>query len=83
MGDEGFKRGEQEDGGAVQLADNEVVFTPAPLSATQSFTVPLCVSNGSQWAGNQREGASPRHTCRLCGLKKGVGGEPIKEGSEI
>lgn len=70
------------DDGAVQLADNEVVLTPAPLSATQYFTVPLCVSKGSQKVGNKREGPSPPHTCRLCGLKV-VGGEPIKEESEI
>lgn len=40
----GLKKGELWVGGwALQLADNEVVLTPAPLSAAQHFTVPLCV----------------------------------------
>lgn len=44
------------DGRAVQLVDNEVILTPAPLSTTHYFTVPLCVSNGSQSVSNKREG---------------------------
>lgn len=46
------------DGSAVQLADNEVGLTPAPLSSTQILMVPLCVSNGSQLVGNKKGGAT-------------------------
>lgn len=50
------KEGELWVGGwAIQLVDNEVVLTPAPLSAAQHFTVPLCLCpklhNGSVIGG--------------------------------